>query len=266
MIREVQVHLLPRLFEPEEMSGGIAVVIDVLRASTTITHALFHGAKRVIPCGEVEEARELAQRDRAGQILLGGEREGLPIDGFQLDNNPFAYTREVVEGRSIAFTTTNGTRALLRAARADRVLIGSFVNLQAIVTVLAADTRPVHLVCAGTRGKIAVEDSLCAGAIIDGLALASGVQAEDWADDQLRLALDLYRQESATPDSFRRAMRAGSGGRNCLRLGFDDQIERAGTWNLLPIVPEYNVATNSITIASITLQSFKTTQDIKTTS
>lgn len=248
MTRDVKVHLLPVLFEPEDVRGGIAVIIDVLRASTTITHALANGASCVVPCGEVDEALQLAQARPAGSVLLGGEREGLLIDGFQLDNNPFAYGGDVVRGKTIIFTTSNGTRALLRAAQADRVLIGSFVNLQAVVNVLLADQRPVHLVCAGTKGKITVEDSLCAGAIVDRLLAASGAEESQWTDDQLRLALDLYRYESRTSASFRNAMRSGYGGRNCLRLGFADQVDRAATSDLFSIVPEYNSSTRSIGI------------------
>ncbi|MBS0205225.1 MAG: 2-phosphosulfolactate phosphatase [Planctomycetes bacterium] len=246
MYREVKVHLLPALFEPEDVRGGIAVIIDVLRASTTIVHALDNGAKCVIPCGEVDEAHRIARTRPAGSVLLGGEREGTLIDGFDLDNNPFAYTASVVQGKTIAFTTSNGTRALLRAAAADRVLIGSFVNLQAVVNVLASDPRPVHLVCAGTKGKITVEDSLCAGAIVDRVLSATGADEATWTDDQLRLALDLYRRETVTAETFRRAMRSGYGGRNCVRLGFDDQIERAATFDLFAIVPEYTAATKTI--------------------
>lgn len=248
MNREVKVHLLPVLFQPEDVRGGIAVIIDVLRASTTITHALFNGAKKVVPCGEVTEAQQLARQALPERILLGGEREGLLIEGFDLDNNPFAYSTDVVQGRTIAFTTTNGTRALLRSAQADRVLIGAFVNLHAVVNVLAADPRPVHLVCAGTKGKICVEDALCAGAIVDRLLAVTGADESQWTDDQLRLALDLYRTESTTVERFRQAMQSGYGGRNCMRLGFEDQIERAATCDLFSIVPEYNAATNSITI------------------
>ena len=246
MIREVKVHLLPVLFEPEDVRGGIAVIIDVLRASTTITHALANGASRVIPCCEVDEALQIARSHPADSVLLGGEREGLLIDGFDLDNNPFAYSASVVGGKTIVFTTSNGTRALQRAAGAERVLIGSFVNLMGVVAVLAADSRPIHLVCAGTKGKITVEDSLCAGAIVDRLLQSTGTPDADWTDDQLRLALDIYRRESVTAETFRTAMRSGYGGRNCLRLGFEDQIERAGTCDLFDIVPEYNATTKSI--------------------
>lgn len=247
MNREVKVHLLPTLFEPADVRGGVAVIIDVLRASTTITHALAHGARRIIPCGEVDEAHQIASAFDPAEVRLGGEREGLLIEGFDFDNNPLAYVPSAVEGKTIVFTTSNGTRALLRAAGADRILIGSFVNLQAIVNQLRTDSRPVHLVCAGTKGSITIEDSLCAGAIVDRL-LAIETGNVRWSDDQLQLALSLYRQCSVSPESFRQAMRSGYGGRNCLRLGFEDQIDLAGTCDLFDFVPEYNSATKSIEI------------------
>lgn len=243
MVRDIRVHLLPALFEPEDVRGGIAVILDILRASTTIVHALANGAKCVIPTLTVEDALSAS----AGFVhrtdyLLGGEREGILIDGFDYDNNPFAYTREAVENKTVIFTTTNGTKALLRAAAADRVLIGSFVNLQAVVDVLAADQRPIHLVCAGTKGKITTEDCLCAGAIIDRLLQEFGRRDDDLIDDQAQLALAKYLQSSTSEEDFRRAMRNSYGGRNCRRLGFDTQIDRAATFDLFDLVPEFDGA------------------------
>jgi len=140
----------------------------------------------------------------------------------------------------VIFTTTNGTKALLRAEEADRVLIGSFVNLQAVVDVLAEDQRPIHLVCAGTKGKVTVEDTLCAGAIIDRLLQEFGQRDDDLIDDQAQLALAKYLQSSTSDEDFRRAMRNSYGGRNCRRLGFDTQIDRAATFDLFDLVPEFD--------------------------
>jgi|GEM_PF-4138673 len=144
----VRIYPLPANIEPGDLAGGVAVVIDVLRASTTIIVALANGAARVIPCGLVDTARSLAAEDETGNTLTGGERGGVKIEGFDLDNSPASYTRERVAGRSIAFTTTNGTAALLRTQEAARVLIGALVNRQAIVDALRAEGRPIHLVCA----------------------------------------------------------------------------------------------------------------------
>lgn len=248
MMREIKVHLLPALFEPEELRGGMAVVLDILRASTTIVHALANGASAVIPTLTVDEAREAAREFPRDSVLLGGEREGILIDGFHLDNNPFAYGPDVVRGRTVVFTTTNGTAALHRAVAADRVLIGAFVNLQAVVDVLAKDRRPIHLVCAGTRGKITVEDSLCAGAIVDRLLAELGRRDDDLPDDQAQLALHRYLAASTSDAELLRAMRNSYGGRNCRRLGFDDQLVRAATFDLFDVVPEYDAATGKITV------------------
>lgn len=249
MPRVLRVHLLPKLFVPDELRGGIAVVLDILRASTTIVHALEHGASAVIPTEEVDEALRIKASLPKKNVLLGGEREGLLIPGFDLDNNPFAYTKDVVQGKTIVFTTTNGTRALKRAIQADRILIGGFVNRNAVVDVLLQDPRPIHLVCAGTMGKITQEDALCAGAIIDGVMAGANLRDDELADDQAQLALYRYLQASESENGLLRAMRNSFGGRNCRRLGFDDQIARAATVDLFACVPEYDASTGKISIS-----------------
>src|ERR1041384_8191351 len=109
MSRTINVHLLPILVEPHELAGKLVVVIDVLRATTMIIHALAAGAKAVIPFLEVAGARELAER-LPGQAVLGGERGGNRIAGFDLGNSPLEYTPAAVGGKTLVFTTTNGTR------------------------------------------------------------------------------------------------------------------------------------------------------------
>src|SRR5262245_37519631 len=126
--REVQVHLLPELAPPGGLRGGVAVVSDVLRATTTLVHALAAGCKSIRPCLEVDDARRLAGEMRVGRSLLGGERDGRPLPGFDLGNSPRQYTTELCQGTTLVFTTTNGTRALLRAAEAERVLAAGLVN------------------------------------------------------------------------------------------------------------------------------------------
>src|SRR5947209_4689500 len=152
--RDVQVHLLPDLVPCGRLRGGVAVVIDVLRATTTMVHALAAGCVCVRPCAEIEEARALAGQMRAGRVLLGGERGGQPLPGFDLGNSPREYTAKVCKGNTIVLTTTNGTRALLRAAEAERVLVAAFVNYSAVCEQLRQDARPVHVVCAGTEGEV----------------------------------------------------------------------------------------------------------------
>jgi 2-phosphosulfolactate phosphatase len=249
MAREILVHLLPQLFEPAELSGGVAVVLDILRATTTITHALAAGAREVIPTVDVPSAEQLAAAQHPGTALLGGEREGLLIPGFDLDNNPLAYTAERVAGKTIVFTTTNGTKALHRSVQAERVLLGAFVNLSAVCDELATEQRPIHVVCAGTKGKITQEDALCAGAIVDRLLEQRRWRDDDLQDDQAQLALHRYLAASSSDDGLLQGLRNSFGGRNCRRLRFDTQIERAATIDLFDLVPEYLHATGRIVAA-----------------
>ena len=160
----VSVHLLPSLIPPGGLHGGVAVVIDVLRASTMIVHALVAGCTAVMPCGEVDEARRLAASLPAGSALLAGERHGVPIEGFDLGNSPGECTPAVCQGKTMVITTTNGTRALLACLDADPVVVGSFVNFAATSQRLLHEARPIHLVCAGTEGRVSYEDTLLAGA------------------------------------------------------------------------------------------------------
>ena len=114
------------------------MVVDVLRATTAMVHALAAGCEAIVPCAEIEEARAVAASLPAGTVLLGGERGGLPIERFDLGNSPATFTREVCRGKTIVMTTTNGTRAILASLEAERVLIAAFVN---------SDTGPLSDPC-----------------------------------------------------------------------------------------------------------------------
>ncbi|MSR60463.1 MAG: 2-phosphosulfolactate phosphatase [Planctomycetaceae bacterium] len=236
MNRPIRVHLLPALFEPHELKDGVAVVIDVLRATTTIVYALAAGAARVIPCGEVDEARRLAAGLAPGWVLLGGERGGLKIDGFDLGNSPSEYTAAVVAGKSLVFTTTNGTRALLRAREARRVFVAAFANLNAVVERLVDDEGTVHIVCAGTDGGVTLEDVLCAGSIAVGLCRSG--RTFDSSDDSTQLAISLSENAAGHYDRHLSVLRASRGGRNLVEHGLDADIVTASRWDTAATVPE----------------------------
>src|SRR5262249_53674655 len=155
---------------------------------TTIVHALAAGCSCVHPCLEVEEARALGDRTRAGRVLLAGERGGRLIPGFDLDNSPRHFTPRNCPGAAIVMTTTNGPRALLRGAPAARTIIAAFVNYSAVCEQLRHDGRPVCIVCAGTDGDVTLEDTLLAGALVDFLCDQGPVRLNDGA----RLAWDCF--------------------------------------------------------------------------
>jgi 2-phosphosulfolactate phosphatase len=241
MSRPIRVHLLPGFFEPADLREGVAVVIDVLRATSTIVHALAAGARSVVPCGEINEARQIAAVEPPDMILLGGERSGLKIPGFDLGNSPTEYAHPTVAGKNVIFTTTNGTRALIRAKEARRVLIGALSNLSAVVELLADETGPVHLVCAGTEGRITLEDVLCAGAMAHWLDLSD--EQADAADDVTQLAIGLY--EWCGPDYDRgheervlETLRKSRGGRNLIECSLEADIVTCAEQDKFDIVPE----------------------------
>ncbi|MCA9287717.1 MAG: 2-phosphosulfolactate phosphatase [Phycisphaerales bacterium] len=244
--RPLSVHLHPRLVEPAALAGAVVLVIDNLRASVTIAAALRAGARAVRPTLTVEDALHAkAQADPSHPPpLLGGERGGTRIDGFDLDNSPLTYTPDRCRGRDVVFTTTNGTAALLHASHAARVLVASLANLSAVAAAVGADPRPVHILCAGTRDEVSLDDCLPAGALVDRLLVAGRALTQD---DSSRLCLRAWREASATPDTLHAAMRDTRGGRNLLRLSLDADVAFCAVPDTLPIVPIFDHATGLIT-------------------
>lgn len=246
-------HLLPGLVSPDALSGGVVIVIDALRASVTISAALAAGATRVVPTLTVEEAlarKEAQRRDPLAHargslgevlgVLLGGERGGVLIPGFDLDNSPRAYTAERVRGKEIVFTTANGTAALLHAGSAHEVLIGAVTNVSALVARVAREPRAVHILCAGTRGEITMDDCLAAGLIAEGL-IAAGRQVV--SDDSTRMCVGLARlaaaQEEGLGAGVLELMRESRGGRGLTRLGFGEDLTLCSTLDAVPVVPRF---------------------------
>ena len=240
MTQIVQVHLLPALTSAEELAQSMVIVIDVLRASTTIVYALAGGATAVVPCSEVDEARQ--QANQLGDVaVLGGERGGRPIEGFDLGNSPSEYTSQAVAGKTIFFTTTNGTRAIKQCLQADRVIIGAFTNFSAVCEAVLKSPR-VDLLCAGTRAEISREDALLAGAIVDRLQLRRTVGFG--LNDQAYMAVDAWRQVAG--DLFRSGhlagkLRASRGGQNLLEIAMEQDIEIAAAIDRFDLVPELDM-------------------------
>jgi 2-phosphosulfolactate phosphatase len=146
----------------------VTVVVDVLRASTSIITAMANGCRQIIPVATLEEA-QLRRRDYPDS-LLAGERQAYPIPGFNLGNSPFEYSRVVVAGRTIIMTTTNGTVALKTASEAIKVYIGAFINADSLCGKLVETDYDLVLLCAGTQGRFSLEDALCTGLIADRLS------------------------------------------------------------------------------------------------
>jgi 2-phosphosulfolactate phosphatase len=249
MPRELHIHLLPDLTSQHELAGDTVVVIDVLRASTTIAFALAAGAKEVIPCLHVGDARELKRR-LGDNAVLGGEREGVKIEGFDLGNSPREYVEDVVAGKTVIFTTTNGTRALQACIGAGRVIVGSFVNLSTVCEAVRDDER-VHIVCAGTRGQITREDVLVAGAMAEQLYVE---QLSLTMNDSAQLALDGWQTAtggSRDPQVIARCLKGSQGGRNLIDIGMGGDIRLAAAVDMVPVLPELELSAWAIRAAAV---------------
>jgi 2-phosphosulfolactate phosphatase len=201
-----------------DLSRTTCVVFDVLRATTTMLTALHHGAAAILPVAEIDEA--LALRKQQPDVLLAGERGGVRITAaqtggveFDLGNSPREFTLERVRDRTIAMTTTNGTRALRACLGAARVWVGGFVNLSALAGRLRRDA-PEHLllVCAGTGEEAAFEDALGAGALCDALLAGSVL---DQFSHSAQTAREMYREHE---DDLVGAMQHATNGRRLLSL------------------------------------------------
>jgi len=159
----------PHELEKKDFRGKTVVVIDVLRATSTMIIALESGCSGFIPVSTVEEAMQLAALKKDPDLLLGGERNALPLEGFHLGNSPRDYRPEKVRGKVVVLTTTNGTQALLAARKAAEVFIGAFLNISALSRRLEETGRDVIIACSGEKSLFCLEDTVCGGAIIDRL-------------------------------------------------------------------------------------------------
>ncbi len=173
---DVTVFAVPDLAMQDKLSGATAIVIDALRMTTVAAAAIAGGCARLHAVAEIEEAFALASAHGA---LLGGERGALPIPGFDFGNSPEEYTHARVARRALVMTTTNGTRAILKAQGAARVLLGAFVNARAVAKA-ALDADRLCILLAGTNGAFTLEDALAAGAILRQLkSLGAALSLDD---------------------------------------------------------------------------------------
>jgi 2-phosphosulfolactate phosphatase len=210
------------------------VVIDVLRATSSIVAALDNGAAAIVPVREVDEAIAVMRRIGRERVLLCGERESRLIEGFDLDNSPASFARDRVAGRTLVLTTTNGTRALTEAARGNTtVYCAALLNRDAIVDRLAQSTDGVRLLCAGDRGEPSFEDLLCAGAIADALMRRDKNFA---VTDSARAAATVF---AANAKRLTTAIASGSHARALAANGFAADVASCAKIDVSRCVPLY---------------------------
>lgn len=164
-MKTIDVCLSPELLPLYSLEDKTVVVVDILRATSCMVTAFAFGAESIQPIANLDECRKMKDRG----YIISGERDGKKVDGFDKGNSPFEYMGDQVHGQKIAFTTTNGTQAIEKSKQAREIIVGSFLNLSSVVRYLLFSRNNILIVCAGWKGKVNLEDSLFAGALVEKL-------------------------------------------------------------------------------------------------
>ncbi|OPJ63022.1 2-phosphosulfolactate phosphatase family protein [Clostridium oryzae] len=217
--------------KPDKVIGKVVIVIDMLRATSVITTAIKNGCKKVIPVLTINEALEIANRDRKDS-LLGGERKAEKIEGFDFSNSPLEYAEAAVKNKTLVMTTTNGTRAIKGCAGAENIFIACLLNASAVAKLLAKINRDVVIVNAGTNCNFSLDDFICSGYIITKLMEHQRVELTDIAF----LAQHEYKQHEDIKSLVKYATHYGV----IKRLGLEKDLEYCCTKDLTDVIPYYN--------------------------
>lgn len=232
---QLDVFFSVQTFQEEQLRDKTVVIVDVLRATSTIVAAITNGAKGVIPVGDMGEASRISQSVDSDDYLLCGEKDGVKIEGYELGNSPLEYGEDVVSGKSLILNTTNGTKAIKKSLGADKIYIAAFLNLDAIVQALAETEREIIIICSGWKGRLSLEDLLLAGNII--YNLTDGKLKSD-ARDGAKVAFSIYEKFGNDLESV--ILNSNHAARLQALVGSEDIIYccQTNTTNVLPVLKE----------------------------
>jgi 2-phosphosulfolactate phosphatase len=223
----IEVCYTPQAYHLFHNPDAIVVIVDILRATSAITTAFYNGVSKMIPVATVEEA----QKYKAEGYMVAAERNGEMIEGSDLGNSPFGYMNGKVKGKTIAITTTNGTQAIEASRGASKIVIGSFLNQDALVEFLKKEKKDVLFVCAGWKNKFNLEDTLYAGAVAHDLIYKSGF---DTHCDSTLAAMHLY---SVAKHDLYEFLANSSHRMRLAKLNLERDIRYCLTPNQCPVVP-----------------------------
>ncbi len=224
--KSIEVCLTPALLNLYDTSNSIVVVIDILRATSSIVYGIDNGAEAIIPVAKVEDCLNYADQG----FLLAAERNGEVVEGYDFGNSPFSYTAERVKGKTIVLTTTNGTKAMHMAREeAHQVVVGSFLNLKALCDWLKVQGKDVLLLCAGWKDKFNLEDTLFAGAVVNELR-------KDFThfDDSCVAAEDIYL---LAKDDLRTYLHKSSHSHRLAQLNIEEDVKFCLQRNICESIP-----------------------------
>ena len=224
---QIEVCYTPGEYEFHKGKFDIVVVIDVLRATSAICAAFENGINSIIPVATIEEAKNYQNKG----FLVGAERKGQIVDGFDFGNSPYSYMKEELSGKDVVLSTTNGTKALSLAADAPTVVVGSLNNLDALCEWLAQQNKDVLCLCSGWQDRYNIEDTICAGAIVDSLLKSGKFKSEH---DSSIGAKYLYLSAWDNPFGF---LKSSSHRRRLKKLNLNEDIKYCLTPNLTKVIP-----------------------------
>lgn len=230
-MKTIDVFLSPAEVDESAVEGRVAVVIDVIRATTTMVEALANGARAIIPTASTEEAVKLASSLGRKETLLCGERKGMKVQGFDLGNSPSEFAPNVVGGKQLVMSTTNGTRAFLAAEDSHRVLAASFLNLSAVVKAVREEVD-LLFICAGKEDRFSLDDALCAGYLIERLE-----QLEP-AGFTLNDAARMVRGLASLHEVDAGFLASTAAGRALVEVGLERDLEVCASLDRYSLVPE----------------------------
>ncbi|HHT66451.1 MAG: 2-phosphosulfolactate phosphatase [Caldicoprobacterales bacterium] len=227
---KLNVYATPDCAADKDLKDKIVVVIDVLRATSTILAALINGCKEIIPAVEIEEVINMSKNYEKDSFLLCGERNIQGIDGFHLSNSPLEYTAEQVADKTLLLTTTNGTRAIKRAVDAKEVILCSMTNVDAAAEHIAAQQEDTVFICAGTDGQFSMDDVVTAGAVIN--RLKNKVENPSLGDLAV-VAEAMYR---ANAHDLHTLLKDSLHYKRMMEAGLEEDIRYCLTLNAAPVV------------------------------
>lgn len=224
-MKSIDVCLSPELMHLYDVRDRTIVVVDILRATSCMVTAFAHGVESITPFADLAECKAMNKKG----YITSGERDGKKVDGFEKGNSPFEYMGPEIKGKKIAFTTTNGTLAIEKAKGAKKIVIGSFLNLSSVVKYLLFGENSVLIICAGWKGKVNLEDTLFAGAIME--KLRNHIEPDC---DAPLAAQHLYNLAKNDMEKF---LSNSSHVRRLNRLNIKKDIEFCLTVDKYPVVP-----------------------------
>ena len=226
-INLIEVCFSPRQFELYKEHFDICVVIDVLRATSAICSGIENGINQIIPVATIAEAKELKDKG----YIAAAERNGEVVDGFDFGNSPYAFMKEELKGKDVVLSTTNGTKAIHTAREMESVVIGALSNLDSLTQWLIEQNKPTLLLCSGWKDKFNLEDTICAGAILDALIATGKFKAEE---DSGIAAKFIYLSAKENIFSF---LKASSHRRRLRRLNLNEDVKYCLTPNTVKAIP-----------------------------